>query len=690
MRASLPLTAERGRIYAAVAALCTVVALALAVMLPSSAHAAFTIGKCQGAPIVGQGSSAQKEAQEEFWSTTVWHQAEAAGGCGSSAPSVTYKPEGSGCGIASIGGEASTAECFDFKASETGPGIRAASTRFAGSDAPLTEPQKANADAAGGEKPGLIHQIPVASFAVAIIVHFPEGCELKNPGPVPGKNGAGSLNEDTSTGGPNDPPGGETGDTAAEGTLRVHISAKEMEKIWDGETQQTWGDIVPQEEFGNAVLAERKACAEVPVTRIVRFDGSGTTFNFKAYLSLLPGAPNGLWTGAPVAGDNHIWPETSTEKKQPEKVAVTEVGGKKVYKCESSNHICTAFTNGGGELAVAVNGVNGSIGYADLATSRKHGFYMEKEKNDHTYWVPMQTISPEESNKVGEAYVEPTETPKSNTVPSPEGADCTDADYRNYPTEGADPTLGDWEKAIATGATKAAIASDPIHSYPVCGLTYDFAFDDDAPVFGDTQIEQEKARTVKDYLEAVESTKGQFQLALHDYGTLPLNIIQIAQNGVAAIGWDKSAGAGGPPIVEPIKPPSGGGGGSSSSTGSVSTPPSNAFSIASAKVKGKDIVLSLVLPGAGKVQIKATGGGVTVSSVSASVGGGQGTVTLPISSAAQKKIAKAKGKKISVTITVTFTPTGGTAASKTKTLTITQAAIAAKKKKTTKKKKGKK
>jgi hypothetical protein len=695
MRVSLHLTAERGRIYAAVAALCTVAALALAVMSPSSAHAAFTIGKCQGAPVAGQGSSAQKEAQQEFWSTTVWHGAEGAGGCGGSAPAVTYAPEGSGCGIASIGGEASSANCFGFEAKGSGPGIRAASTRFAGSDAPLTVTQQINADAAGGEKPGVIHQIPVASFAVAIIVHFPEGCKLKSPGTGAASNGkVGSENGDTSTGGPNDAPGGETGDTAAEETLRVHISAEEMEKIWDG-TPQTWEDIVPvadlEEDAKSAHPTTPAACGALPVTRLVRFDGSGTTFNFKAYLSLLPHAPSGLWTEAPIGGDNHIWPETGTEKKQPEKVTITEPkAGEKVYTCASANHICTAFANGGGELAAAVSGVNGSIGYADLATSRKHGFYMEKKADDHTYWVPMQTISPEEGNKVGEAYVEPTETPKSNTVASPEGADCTDADYRNYPTEGADPTLGDWERAIATGATKTAIASDPIHAYPVCGLTYDFAFDDDAPVFGNTQIEQEKARTVKDYLEAVESTKGQFQLALHDYGTLPLNIIHIAQNGVAAIGWDKSAGAEGPK-EEPTKspPPSGGGsgGGTPATTTTVTTPPSNAFSIAGAKVKGKNIVLSLVLPGAGSVQIKASGGGVTVSNVSASVGGGQGTVTLPISSAALKKLAKAKSKKLSVTITVTFTPAGGTAATQKKTLTITQASVAGKGKKKTKHKK---
>ncbi|HEY2536296.1 MAG TPA: hypothetical protein VGI24_04855, partial [Solirubrobacteraceae bacterium] len=121
-------------------------------------------------------------------------------------------------------------------------------------------------------------------------------------------------------------------------------------------------------------------------------------------------------------------------------------------------------------------------------------------------------------------------------------------------------------------------------------------------------------------------------------------------------------------------------------TTTVVTPPSNVFSVAGTKIKGKSIVLSLVLPGAGRVQIKAVGGGVTVSNVTASVGGGQGTVTLPISSAAQKKLAKVKGHKLSVKITVTFTPTGGTAASKTKTITITQAAITPKKKKKGKKK----
>jgi hypothetical protein len=665
MRVSLPLTAERGRIHAVVVALCavTVMVIAAAAAAPS-AHAAFTVTHCKGTAIEGQGSSAQKEAQLEFWSTTVFHSSEAQGGCTGSAPHVEYAANGSGCGIASIGGEASSANCASFTAGESGPGFRAPVTRYAGSDAPLTVTQQTAADAAGGTKPGLIHQIPVASFAVAIIVHFPDGCKLTDPGTGAAANGAGSLNGDTSTGGPNDAPGGATGDTAANESLRVHITAEEMEKIWDG-TSQTWGNIVPEADF-EGTGPEKAACAAVPVSRIVRFDGSGTTYNFKAYLSLLPTAPSGLWTEAPVAGDNHIWPETfDAEKKQPETVNA----GTKV--CEAANHICTALANGGGPLTEAVTATSGSIGYADLATARKHNFYMEAKKADHTYWVPMQTISPEKSNEVGVVYAEPTEVPTSNLVASPEGANCTDADYRNFPTEGSDPTLGNWEKAIATGGTATAIATEPTHAYPVCGLTYDFAFDDDAPVFGESQLEQERARTVKDYLEAVESQKGQFQLALHDYGTLPLSVIQIAQNGVKAIDWKKEAGSEKqkeevkktPPVEEkPIITP-------------IVTPPSNAFSIAGAKVKGKTIVLSLVLPGAGRVQIKATGGGVTVANVTASVSGGKGNVSLSLSKAALSKLAKIKGHKFSVKITITFTPTGGSKASKTKTLTLTQAAI---------------
>lgn len=689
MRVSLSPAAERGRLRVALAALCAVALVVVAaVAAPPSAHAVFTIKHCEGAPAEGQGSSAQKEAQLELWSAGIWH---GPAGCSGAAPSVKYLPEGSGCGIASIGGEASKSKCFGFEPGESGAGIRPGSTRFAGSDAPLTETQKANADAAGGEHPGVIHQIPVAAFAVTIVVHFPDGCKLKNPAQTGG-------NGNTSTGGfpvpeakagevkageedrNNDPVGGYTGDTYANETLRVHISDEELERIWEGHADK-WENIVPVADMEKDLKAsepkEPAECGALPVIRIVRNDGSGTTYNLKAFLSLLEGSQgtSGLWTTAPIAGDNNKWPETfKGAAAEPPVVAAKEGSCTEVV---SPNHICRAFEKGGGEVATSVQKTNGSIGYVDLATARKKGFYMKEKADQHSYWIPLQTVSPEEGDKIGTNFIEPTKTPTSNMSSSAEGANCLGADYRNYPAGEADPTLGDWEHAIATGGSKKALELEPLATYPACGMTYDFAWDDDASVYGEGGQEQAKARTVKDYLEAVESTEGQYQLVLRDYGTLPPEIINIAQNGVKAIDWKKEASTGGGPkeeIKTPPKEEKTGGGGTT-----IITPPSNEFSFTSAKVKGKTIVLSLVLPGAGKVQIKAIGGGVTVASETASVSRGKGSVTLSISKAALSKLAKIKGRKFSVKITIVFTPAGGSGASRSKTLTLTQAAVRPKK-----------
>ncbi len=702
MRASLPLTAERGRIYAAVAVLCTMAALALAVLSPPSAHAEFTLKPCEGGPVQGEGSSFQNAAQGEF--KLVFNSSFGCEGSLSKSP-VTYVSDGSGCGIASIGGGGSSGKCSDFEI--TGEvakgGYRDPNTRFGGSDAPLTPEQMVAADAKGGPHPGLIHVLPIAVGATAMIVHFPEGCQLKNP--------AGG-NQDTTTGAGNDPAGASTGDSFKEGTLRLHIPAGTLEQIWGGESM-TWGQVTKNEMAGkptNALEVEEgrtASCDEVPVRRIVRFDGSGTTYNFKAYLSLLPTGvgsttTNEAWAKSPVVGTGTNWPLTTSSTGVPKAVPTKAGTNEFVNECNLTvsgpSRICTGSANGNPFVAAAVAATDGSIGYSDLATARQNGFTVtpnknaetEPEKDDLTYWIPLQTVNPEKpvSERVGTNYVEPTVSPESDIGNGKEvrGSNCTNADYRGIPEIAAsepDPTLGDWAKAIGTGSKDTT-------TYPNCAITYDFVWDDDAPVYGNTPEEQAKARTIKDYFTTVESEGGQLSLQGEDYGSLSPTIIKIARIGVEAIGWDKTAGAGGGGGGGTVTPPpsGGGGGGGPSITPAVVTPPSNVFSIASTKVKGKNIVLSLVLPGAGKVQIKATGGGVTVSSVSASVGGGQGTVTLPISSAALKKIAKAKSKKISVTITVTFTPNGGTAASQTKTLTITQAAISTKKKKTTKKKKG--
>lgn len=699
MRSSV-LTAENGRLRAvrlrvAAAALAATGLLAIIAGSPPVAHAAFTLNACEGGPVQGEGSSLQKGAQEKFWDTSEVFKSPVYG-CGSSAPLITYKSASSGCGLDSVGAGDEASGCtFSSKEAHPPAGYRDETDRFGASDFAPNPEEEASIDngpnGAGNPGSGKIHVIPVAGAAITVIVHFPDGCELEDPGTGEAKSGAGTVNENTTTGGVNDPTGANTTDAAANETLRLHIPAQALEEIWVHKITE-WGQIPTPVGHGATLASHMKGtgCATKPIYRIVREDTSGTSYNFKAYLSILPfsaGEGGTLWTTAEPGTKNTAWPlANASNTGVPSDVNTTTHPN----VCESATGICHAAAGKGSSLAAAVRETDGSIGYLDLATAREEHFDLEASTKDHAYWLPLEAVSaPATAGTPGTVesgvFVEPTSKPTAHfkgTLPSEKGANCSGAAYRGIPTTPeSDPTLGDWSKAIATGGT----------TYPVCAITYDLAFDDDAAVYGNTPLEEARARTVKDYLAAVTSGGGQVDLKEFDYSVLPQSpsdpLVTDAQNGVAAMGWNKTSGAGGK-TEETVKQPA-----TETKTGTTGpsitpaiTAPSSSFSIASGKIKGKDIVLSLVLPGAGQVQIKATGGGVTVSNVTASVSGGQGTVTLPISSAALKKLAKSKSKKLSVSIAVTFTPTGGTAATQKKTLTITQASIAGKSKKKTKKK----
>jgi ABC-type phosphate transport system substrate-binding protein len=725
MRVSFPLTADRGRIRAALAALCAMAVLViLAAGSPAPANAA--IAACQNgaptgnvAPIGLQGSSLQKAAIE-FWNSSKIYLSENLGafGCGAGGGAVTYTSKSSGCGLDSMGAGIPAASCAltgtqekNGKPEYEEPGYRDGTVRIGASDFPPDPEEESNIDKGptGGQQEGHIHVIPVASAAIAVVVHFPEGCTLEGPGTGTAASGVGTINEDVSTGGVNDPKGEATGDSEVSNTLRLHLPAQALEEIWEHKITE-WGEIPTP--TGSSTLASHMTgtptgndvgdtCANAPIYRIARFDTSGTTYNFKAYLSLLAsfGEDGGtkLWKEGTVGSTNTAWPtanaQTTAIPPTAEPAEISKAANPKASECNvgiSPDLICRAIAEGGGSLASAVKATDGSIGYLDLATARKEGFVLTAGKANDLYWLPLQAVNPAVSlpaDRVEHPLVfdEPSfhvAAHFNTTSVLEKGANCKEADYRGIPSAGESPnkeaTLGNWANAIATGGG----------AYPVCAITYDLAFQNDATVYGGTTIEEERARTVKEYLSSVVSEPGQTDLPEFDYGLLPdtakTPLLEDAEKGVAAIEWNP-VGSGGskeeaknPPVTTTTK-----------TTPSVVAPvvPSNAFSIASAKVKGKDIVLSLVLPDAGKVQVKATGGGVTVGSESASVSGGKGTVALAISKAALSKLAKAKGHKLSVKITVTFTPTGGTAASKTQTLTVTQAAVTPPKKKASKGKK---
>lgn len=685
----MPASVERPRLRVGLGGLGLLVALASAFAAAPAAHAGFSETyrqPCTGGAVEGEGSSAQKVAQQEVWPVTF---ADYCAGFSRSAPSVTYDPDGSGCGLASMGAGGTTTGCLFESALQFEPTSRNASTRFGGSDAPPTALQKSNMEGhEGAPHYSQVHVLPVAAFSVAVAVHFPQGCELEDP-EQPGGNA------DTTTGnteaGSNDPPGKETGDTFAAETLRPHIEAKMLEEIWEGKPK-TWGQVLersgtvhmvnPEAKPTAAIEEEEKYehCKEVPVRRAVRKDGSGTTFNFKSYLSLLVPSSAHIWTELPVAGTGQVWPLTPSEKSTPPEApdSTEEVDGKKLFADECNKNasvhlICTGNINGNEGVLHVVEKTDGSIGYTDLATARQEGFTVTPHSHDGTYWIPLQTVDPAKSGteRIGSNYVEPSENPKANlsTEPESKGANCVNADVREIPSvessPNQDPTLGNWENALASGSLDST-------TYPACGLTYDFAFQDNGLAYSGTPAEEASARTVKDYLSAVTSTQGQQELLAKDYGELPPTIDEWARRGVEAITFSPGGGTPPPPPPPPAPGPGTGGG------GEVAKTASNAFSIASTKVKNKHIVVSLVLPGSGQVKATAKGGGITVSSLTASVGGGQGKLELPISKAGQNKVDKAKSGKLKVTITITFTPTGGSAAMHSESITLTKALLSVK------------
>jgi hypothetical protein len=630
-------------------------ALGAGAMSAPSAHAAFTLNACEGTTFVAQGSSFQRSMQASM--KTLF---ESSFGCNGAIAGPTYNPNGSGNGNAAMGAGVgnATLNCAPGCPNNPAPvGQRDPTTRLSGTDEPPNPTQQARINDAATPSTaddGKIHVIPVAAGASVLIVHAPQGCDLSTVTNL--TNGAnGTVN------------GVDTGDRASDHTQRIRFTSEMVEKIFAADSDaDTWGEIAPGISGTGSDPAEplvnNVACGSIPVRRIVRFDNSGTTYSWKAYLELIDPGRGRLTTYNP--NPNTVWPKAGGTDSTTPQAAVGPA-------CNNADHLCSATTNGAGPLTTAVSQTDGSIGYSDLATARTGNFtIVSGGTQDYTFWSPLQ------NNPGGAAtgYAEPTFTPTSHTdrVVTP-GANCQNVSVQNVPSAGSspggDPTQGDWSRAFAAGGA----------SYPACVLTYLLAWDDNAPVYGNTAAEQGAARSVKDYLEKIiVSGVGQGALFGADYSALPPGLLAISQNAVNAIGWNKAAGSGGG---------GGGGGGGGTTTpprggtggGGTATPPSNQFSLPSASTSARGLLYTVQLPGAGVLSVVATAraGRRTIRVGSLSVrasASGRVRVKLSLSAAARRALARARGHKLKITVKFTFTPNGGSARTVTKTVTVRAAA----------------
>ena len=629
-------------------------ALGASAMSAPNAHAAFTLNACEGSTFAAQGSSFQRSMQASM--KTLF---EASFGCNGSPAGPTYNPNGSGNGNAGMGagGGNATLNCAPGCTNNPAPaGQRDATTRLSGTDEPPNPTQQSNINTAATPSTaddGKIHVIPVAAGASVLILHAPEGCDLSTASNL-------TRGADSTVGGI------DTGDRASDHTQRLRFTSAVVEKIFAADSDaDTWGEIAPGISGNGTGIASGDqtnngvACGSIPVRRIVRFDNSGTTYSWKAYLALIN--PGRDWIGTYNPNPNTVWPAPGGSGSRTPQAAVGAA-------CNTTDHLCSNTSSGAGALTTAVAQTDGSIGYSDLATARSGGFDVTPSASvqDYTFWAPLQN-NPGAS---ATGFAEPSFTAGAHTTTNTtKGANCQNVTVANVPDPArspeSDPTQGDWSRAYAAGGA----------SYPACVLTYVLAWDDDAPVYGNTPTEEAMARSVKDYLQKIlVSSTGQAALFGADYSALPPTLLTYAQNAVNAIGWNKAAGGGGGNGGGGGGGGNGGGGGGGGG-GGARTPPSNKFSLPSSSTSARALLFTVQLPGAGKLTIAATAKAgrktIRVASASASPSaGGKVRVKLTLSAAAKRALANASSHKLTITVKFTFTPSGGTARTVTRTVTV--------------------
>ena len=334
------------------------------------------------------------------------------------------------------------------------------SRAFTASDEAPGAAQIGNAESAAGGAKVLV--IPVAQTAIGVVVNPPAGC---------------TINE---------------------------LTNKQLESILRGNIK-FWGKIQ---------TADGAGCAGQPITRVVRPDGSGTTFQFKNYLfqvnraTLACTAPSATWQDLePIGAGNTTWPTNGVGGCGPTTVSP----------------IATAAGNGGAALVGKVNSTEGGIGYAALPD-------IEAGKSGDSDTVELQNNG---LVKLANATFGAPATGAGN-------ANCGVTKY-TVPAAARVGT-GSGESADWSAVFGADLKVNG-ENYPLCTLTYDLALNGYGDKAGFTEGQ---ARTALDYLggyvtaaagqSAIESA-GEFYAALPSSASAAGNVRGAAQLAASKIGF---------------------------------------------------------------------------------------------------------------------------------------------------------
>lgn len=425
-------------------------------------------------PLLGRGASFQRLAQQNWGAdivdtngTTVIDEGisgfQSVTACAtdfSVAPglhNLRYQSQGSGAGRAAFG---------------TANGVRDRAVAYGGTDEAPTNAEitNANAGAAGSADDDALHTIPVAQSSIAVALRIPDGCQIGS-----GSDLTGPLRRLTRE--------------AVEGAF-AGISAYD-----------TWGDITGNRIVGSTGGLSTAVCQAKSFSRVVRLDNSGTTYQFKRYLTEV-GRAGVTW--ATLA--NTAWPASG------------------------SNPLVRGAANGNGPLLDALSALStdGGIGYSDLATARSRGFGWDGTATDRTVWAYVQRIA-------DNAYRGPA---VSNSQTGTKGSNCADVQYNDYAQQ-ADPVANGAVLPRSTADTWISVdAVRTTEDYPICTLTYALTFEhpQSQAFVGDPSWTIAKARARKSFLNYTING-GQSVLRAADYDALPSAARTAAQTGVNNLGY---------------------------------------------------------------------------------------------------------------------------------------------------------
>jgi ABC-type phosphate transport system substrate-binding protein len=467
---------------------------------PAAASANFVTAQCAGAQAAGEGASLQKISQNGLdnagdssgWAFTFSHDSNSVCSSPFDAENALYQATGSGAG--------QNAVCVNGTSFATNPNT-GRNFDFAAADDPPTATQINNANncTAAVSPPLELHTIPVAQAAIAMIVHLPTGCTIASADNGPTGNRFGMLNANL------------------EGAF------------FNGSGAPTWSTLLPHS----------PSCSGA-ITRAVRYDKSGTTFQTENYLAQLNPTDQSAWQTAFSSGDTQDhWPNNAsnilyggTTSGNPNHAICTAglsgspaVPPTSAAETASENSDC----NGAGMVGQAVLDTPGSIGYVDMATAISKGFAYPSKGTSSTFWVPVQNNG---LGTTGATFRDPNVNANGYISGNPTGgANCASSSYT--PPSGADPTLSAWDTVIGSNPNQA--------DYPACTLTYELLFNDNSKAFGDNAGNDARSRSVKDYIEYILSNTvandGQNILRSLNYDALPANVLSAARTGANAITW---------------------------------------------------------------------------------------------------------------------------------------------------------